>query len=146
MCTVGNTKDQIDLEADIINFVVSNLLLFVPGLTITLCCYILTIRRIRLYQKTFPDQKETGSMKLLMYPGAILVTVIPSTIYGAFKLCLGIQYEVLDVGVMLITHLIGFTNALVYGYQRRINKLPSEKKPEAIEFRSEFRTSSRLES
>ena len=96
------------------------------GLIITLVGYIKAIKRIRELPQHIIDQMDIGVYKLLWFPLILFISFVPSmmnNMIGIFVSNIPPWVSGLHLG---LTHSIGFTNAVVYGYQRKLYKNESE--------------------
>jgi len=96
------------------------------GLIITLIGYIKAIKRIRELPQHIVEQTEIGVYKLLWFPLVLFVTFLPSVVnnfIGIFIKDIPPWVCGLHLG---LTHSIGFTNAIVYGFQRKLYKTKYE--------------------
>ena len=119
MCSVMNAK--YDSVTKLVTFIYIKALSPMLGTIITIICYYLTIKRINAFQKILSDERELNAGKLFWYPAVMFISFLPSVVYWLLTLCTGLgNTEAIEAFMMLITHSIGFTNALVYGYQRRL--------------------------
>ncbi len=93
------------------------------ALFITLGSYLLAIKKIRQLPEEVLETMDISMYKLFWYPAVLLITFAPSFAdnFGAiyFEKSLPVELKLLH---LLITHSIGFTNVIVYGVQRRINR------------------------
>ncbi len=89
------------------------------GFLITLFGYILAIRNVKNASKDLMDHLEVNINKLLWYPALMFFTFMPGLIDNIVMLYLDAETPLFFLIIHLImTHSIGFTNALVYGLQR----------------------------
>jgi len=89
------------------------------GFLITLFGYLLAIRNVKNASKDLMDHLEVNINKLLWYPALMFVTFIPGLIDNIVMLYLDAETPLAFLIVHLIlTHSIGFTNAILYGFQR----------------------------
>ncbi len=96
------------------------------GLIITLVGYTKAIRKIRELPQHIVEQTEIGVFKLLWFPLVLFVTFVPSMVnnfIGIFIHDIPPWVTGLHLG---FTHSIGFTNAIVYGFQRKLYKTKYE--------------------
>ena len=118
------------------------------GGVITLVCYCLTIRIVRSYQKAFEDLRDLRLRRLLLYPAVIFISFLPSVFYWIFYYN---DYNtasfVFKAIKMVLANSLGFTNALVYGYQKKLYATPKTAEQQHIvqdEFESESEDSEQL--
>ena len=91
------------------------------GFLITFFGYVLAIRNIRGLAKDYVDQMDISVYKLLWYPALLFITFMPGFIDNVFVISTGGKTPFAFQAVhLIVTHSIGFTNALVYGFQRRL--------------------------
>ena len=127
--------DIIYLDGDYIRYIdfgVFQGLFICGGFLITLFVYMLTITRTRRIQLQYFDSEDVHTSRLLLYPAILFAAILPPTIsriLGFF----GPSINLPSAFVMLITHSIGFLNALVYGCLRRIHDVPRDYKMSTTE-------------
>ena len=95
-------------EADLINFVLYYGLFIFGGCLTTLLSYLLTMKKIRTEADNNEDLKTN---RLLLYPVVLFITSLPPVIN---KLLNMMDYNLMlpTTAIMLITHSIGFWNAV----------------------------------
>jgi len=95
----------------------------VSSLLITLGSYLLTIRKIRELPEEVLSSMDLQTHKLFWYPAVLLITFVPSALdnFGAIYFGSDVRVEI-KLLHLFFTHSIGFTNAIVYGIQRRLHK------------------------
>ena len=97
----------------------------VIGSLITLVCYLLTIQRVRGYQRAFEDLRSLRVKRLLLYPTVIFVSFLPSVFYWIFLYNDDEEASfVFEAIKMVLANSLGFTNALVYSYQKKLYATP----------------------
>ena len=115
-----------------IDFGVFQGLFICGGFLVTLCVYMLTMARIRRIQLQFFDSEDLHTSRLLLYPAVLFAAILPPTIsriLGFF----GPAINLPSAFVMLVTHSIGFLNALVYGYLKKVHDAPRDYKKSTTE-------------
>jgi len=120
-CSINYSKGVTDRYTKIAVLMVLHGVPVFGGLIVTFFGYLLAIRNVRELSKDFVSQMEISVYKLLWYPAVLFITFMPGlidnlvVIYTSGSVPLGFQ-----VCHLVLTHSIGFTNALVYGFQRRL--------------------------
>ncbi len=100
------------------------------AVAITLGSYFATIKKIKELPEEVLETMDVSIYKLFWYPAVLLITFVPSFAdnFGAiyFETTLPVGFKLLH---LLMTHAIGFTNAVVYGIQRKLHhrEAPLEK-------------------
>ena len=139
MCAIMNAAP--DLEYRILSFVIFKLFLTLIGTIITLICYILTIIRIRRRQQMLADPQDLRTERLLLYPIILFASFLPVIVDDFLRLCINFDNTIVfQASKMLFTHSIGFTNALIYGYQRKVYFEPVTTESESKEANSSERS------
>ena len=118
-----------------VSFLLIDALFPIAGTMITLLCYKITIIRIKRIQMSLSWQRDLNVGKLLVYPATIFIIFLPSMVYYFLKFCLGIETVFWDAATLLITHSLGFINALTYGYQSKVYRQPRPPSDVHVEFR-----------
>ena len=89
------------------------------GITITFIGYVLAIKETRNLRKSFLIEIDVNVYKLLWYPLVMFLTFVPGVIDNLVKISLNSQVSyAFETTHLILTHSIGFSNALVYGLQR----------------------------
>ena len=123
VCFIQNKQDN--GASEILAIIVYEFLMDLIGTITTLWCYILTIRKIKQLQLALLDDRVIHSKRLLIYPVALLIMFLPSNVNTLLKLYFKIEERgILKYIPILITHSMGLINALIYGYQRKVHKVP----------------------
>ena len=105
----------------VIDFVVIKALLVVTCTIISLTCYIVTIRRFNKIKTVFINQENFKLQRLLLYPAVLFGSFLPVLIYEFLRLCIGFEkLTIFKAAIMIVTHSIGWVNALVYGLHRKL--------------------------
>jgi len=92
------------------------------GLMITLVGYIKAIKRIRELPRHIIAQMDIAVYKLLWFPLILFVSFVPSMINNMIAIFVSDIPPWVRALHLGLTHSIGFTNAIVYGYQRKLYK------------------------
>ena len=83
------------------------------------------IRRVRDYQRAFQDLRGLRVRRLLLYPAVIFISFLPSVFYWIFYYNDYTETSFVFVAMkLMLENSLGFTNALVYGYQRKLYATP----------------------
>jgi len=98
-------------------------ILVTAGIIVTLKCYFHTSNFIRRVSER--PRKETG-YRFLVYPFVICIVFLPTVIDDYFRINHKCEYLWLMVVHMVLTHSIGFINAIAYGWQRMKQKRQRE--------------------
>ena len=123
MC--GITSSAGTYLSDLICFLLIDALFPLAGTIITLLCYKTTINRIKRIQTFLSWQKDLNIGKLLFYPLTIFIIFLPSLISYFLKMFFHIEIVFWSAATFLITHSLGFINALTYGCQSKVYKQKS---------------------
>jgi len=88
---------------------------------VTCIGYVLTVRKIKSIPEEILDNMHVAIYKLYWYPALLFMTFLPSTIDNFISAYWG-KHNIFEIKAfhLLMTHSIGFTNAIVYGIQRRL--------------------------
>ena len=98
------------------------------GLFISAGAYFATIRRLRSLPGMVLAGIDINLNKLFWYPGVMLIAVVPSVLDNFGAIILDAKVPVYLKAIhLLMTHGIGFLNALVYGIQRKLYKIHHSK-------------------
>jgi len=90
------------------------------GLIITLAGYILAIRNFRILTKEFMNNMQISTYRLLWYPAILFLTFSPCLIDNLIQSYRDVETPTgFEIAHLLLTHSIGFNNAILYGMQRR---------------------------
>jgi len=87
------------------------------GLIITLFGYCKAISNTRKAIGSFLETVGVDVYKLLWYPAVLFIVFIPSLIDNAYQIFTKNPILGVEVAHILLTHSIGFLNAIVYGIQ-----------------------------
>ena len=90
------------------------------GIAITLKAYLFTIRELEEFPQTLLDHANIKPYKLLLYPALIFITFIPMLIHNIAMIFVDRTPEWSLTIHIFLTNIVGFTNALVYIFQRRL--------------------------
>jgi len=90
------------------------------GILITLKTYLFTIRELKEWPQTLLDHADIKPYKLLVYPALIFITFIPMLIHNMAMIFVDKTPEWSLTIHIFLTNIIGFTNACVYIFQRRL--------------------------
>ena len=92
------------------------------ALTISITGYLLVIRRVSRLPQSFIEGTGVSIYKLFWYPAVIFITYMPNIVMDIMKkIFVGVgDIFALKIITLVITHSFGFTNALVYGIQRKL--------------------------
>lgn len=94
------------------------------GFIITLIGYIkviVTIRSLKLPDVTLQEM-NVPVFSLLWYPFVLCITFVPSLIDNIRAIYIPTRIPAIEAIHLLLTHSLGFTNAVVYGCQRKLYK------------------------
>jgi len=90
---------------------------------ITLGAYIMAIKKMKELPKELLSTMDIKIYKLLWYPAVLWITFMPTAAENIFRLFFEASSPAaLIVLRILVPHSIGFTNAIVYGLQSRLNR------------------------
>ena len=119
MCAM-KSADQGNHFADSLVLIVCSLSAVVGGSLISLIFYILSIRSIRQSQIMFHNREDVRAERVILYPTILFLSFLPTMIQDFCQLFMQSKNIVLLQALrIVISHSIGLTNALTYGYQRR---------------------------
>jgi len=90
------------------------------GFFVSLVAYALAIRNVKRASQGYINQMEINMYRLFWYPGLIFLTFMPCFIDYLFQIYLGDSPVYVEIVHLLLTHSLGFNNALLYGFQRRL--------------------------
>ena len=65
------------------------------------------------------DRSKIDTYRLLWYPAVLFITFVPNILIDVSLTFYGTKIKALEVLSVVITHSLGFSNALVYGIQRK---------------------------
>lgn len=117
-CWVGSTLSSPTVVHKIAILAVFEGIPLIAGLLISLVGYVIAIRNITGFAQMYLAGVGIQIYKLLWYPLVLAIIFLPSlvnNVLGFFVKDTPIQLKVLH---LILTHSIGFANALVYGLQR----------------------------
>ena len=136
MCIAWSANDTFWVR--VVTLMVQRLLIFTLGTIVTLIYYALSVRKLRKIELPSLGQQDLNEMKLFLYPLVLFVTLLPSIVDDVLKLRPDSQDEFVFAALrMLLSHSLGLSNALVYGYQRKVFKSYKERTKTNIELRPE---------
>ena len=128
---------EVDPAYETVRFIIFEGLFFGGGFLATLFSYVMTIRKVQRIGILFAENEDLNTNRLLIYPASLFITVLPYFINSFEKLFEG-GITTFSVGcITILTHSIGFLNALIYGCQRRVYKVQRNTEEKFIEFKSE---------
>jgi len=103
------------------------------GLFITLWGYGLAIRTMKRLPKILVEASGFNVYQVLWYPAILFITFVPAFINSLVNQGDGDTPTVWIVALNLgLTHMIGFTNALLYGLQRNSFHKKNEEEEESL--------------
>jgi len=89
------------------------------SLIITLKVYADIARKFKELQRHFIVPNDIGVQKLFWYPAVIFLSCIPALVDNIVQIYFDFSLQSLNVIHVILFHSLGFSNALVYGLQRR---------------------------
>jgi len=120
-CAITYAPDVKDIPTKL------TVLFIIHGLPIGLGClvtffgYLLAIRNIRRISKDLISHMDISVYKLLWYPGLLFVTFTPGLVNNFVTIITGGAAPLgVQILYLILTHSIGLTNAMVYGFQRKL--------------------------
>ena len=99
---------------------VYEVMLVFTGLSITMYGYFRTVRYVRKYSEQAMTHMDVNIHKLYWYPLVIFITFTPSVVNNLVQILYKESFLILEIIHLSLTHSIGFTNAVLYGLQRRL--------------------------
>lgn len=105
---------------------VYEVMLVFSGLSITMYGYFKTVRYVRKLSYEAMAHMDVNMSKLFWYPFVIFFTFMPSVINNLVHIYYKESFLIVEIIHLSLTHSIGFTNAVVYGLQRRLYVYNSE--------------------
>jgi len=120
-CYITYASDVTSISTKLIVRMIYEGIPILAGVLITLIGYILTIRKIKKLPPEILEELDISIYKLFWYPALLFVTFVPSILdnYAAIYTGSAVSLSVKALHLS-ITHLIGFTNAILYGIQRKL--------------------------
>ena len=91
----------------------------IAGILITSCCYIRTVKRLRRLAGEIDGLLDVNLKRLFWYPAVMSVIYIPSLMDNYWAIYTNISPDWLIILHFGLTHLVGFFNFVVYGWQRK---------------------------
>jgi len=108
------------------------------GLIITICSYILVIKKTKELPAGVLTAVKFNYYYVLWYPAVFFLTFAPNLLDNILRIYYPGRPVWLQAAHLVLTHSVGFSNALVYGVQRKILKTNYEENARKF---SEFETS-----
>ena len=118
-CWVSYSADQKNQNAQLAVLLVYQGIPLIVGFLMSLIGYIKTIKRIREIQDAYLYCESFDVYKLLWYPAVMFMIFLPSLVDNIVLNYTKEGNVFIEAVHLLLTHSIGFINALVYGAQMR---------------------------
>jgi len=93
------------------------------GVFITIISYNLVIKQIKEVPKEILEVMNVDVYRLYWYPAVFIITFVPSLIDKIVRIYIEDRPVIFEAAHLLLTHSIGFNNALVYGIQRKLHTM-----------------------
>ena len=91
-----------------------------------------------MIQNDLIENEDIKICKLLLYPATLLIIVLPYFAMSYEYVLQSTDCTAFSVGaVTFVTNLFGFINALVYGCQRKLYRVPKKSEGQLIEINSD---------
>lgn len=116
-CWVGSAESDPDAKTSFVILMIFEGIPLSVGLIITLFGYCKAISNTRKAIGSFLETVGVDVYKLLWYPAVLFIVFIPSLIDNAYQIFTKNPILGVEVAHILLTHSIGFLNAIVYGIQ-----------------------------
>ena len=134
LCGISSANN--DFGTKILTFIIHKALIFFIGVIVTLTCYILTIKRIQQIQKIFLAKNNLKTGRFLLYPALLFAIFLPYVVHSFLRLAFNFRSTLFEAVLILGTHSLGFMNALVYGFERKLHATRVSPEKTEIEFRT----------
>jgi len=92
------------------------------GLIIALLSYALAIKKMKEISRGFLEAYNINVYQVLWYPGILFVTFVPTVVDTVMRVYVEERPVWINALHLLLTHSIGFNNAVVYGIQTKFYK------------------------
>jgi hypothetical protein len=116
-CWVGSAEPNPDVKTNFLILMIFEGIPLTVGLIITLFGYCKAISNTKQVLGSFLETVGVDVYKLLWYPAVLFIVFIPSLIDNAYQVFTKNPILGVEIAHILLTHSIGFLNAIVYGIQ-----------------------------
>jgi len=117
-CWVGSADPNADARTNFMILMIFEGIPLAIGFLITLFGYALAISNTKKVLGSFLESVGVDVYKLLWYPAVLFIIFIPSLIDNAVQVFVQDPILWMEIVHIVMTHSIGFSNALVYGIQK----------------------------
>lgn len=94
----------------------------IVGFIVALIAYTLAIRKMKEIPEEFLEAYNINIYRVLWYPGILFLTFMPNVLDCILRVLYGERPVWVNALHLLLTHSIGFNNALLYGIQTKLYK------------------------
>jgi len=103
--------------------VITKVIPIIAAVLITIFAYWLTIKRLKAFPKNLLSTFGLETGKLFWYPAVLILTFAPCIAYSFTMKLLDREGSLITKAMhLMLTHGIGFSNAIVYGIQSKKKK------------------------
>ena len=120
-CEIGSPPSSTK-TVQLVILIVTEGIPILAAIFITFFAYILTIKRLKILPRGLLRKLGVHTGKLFWYPAVLILTFAPCIAYSFTLKSLGSDGSLIVKAIhLMLTHAIGFTNAVVYGIQTKKN-------------------------